>query len=618
VSSGDACAAKAAPLSWARGQVALTVAWWAAPGIALAVGVRALALGSVSQIGPLGLVSALRPELYIALALLTVSFLSCVFRSRKAPGLLLSAHVVVFVVLLFGAATIIEPLPRIISGWLHVGFADYIARTGRSLPELDARFSWPGFFALAAMATRAAGMKNAMPLLGWTPVVLNLLYGAVVFQLAQATLRDARRAWLAVWLFFPANWVGQDYFGPQALNYLFYLAVLAVLLIWFRQLRFRRPDRRKRGLGRVRRVLLCMARLPALPMLHEPNAHPVGRTSRVGLIGLVVVIFVASTVSHQLTPVAIVISVGALVIAGRCTVRALPLLLSVILIGYISYLTVPYWSGHIHDMFGSFGNVGGTVNHGAVERVRGDEGHRAVVLVRLVLPATVWALAAAGAWRRMRRRHGDLGFLVLAGAPFLLLVAQSYGGEILLRVYSFTLPFMVGLLVAFVAPAWPVRRPVAAAIMAGILSATLTAAFFVARYGNESFEQVRPTDLQAVNWLYAHAPPDSSFVAVTSNVPWRTQGIERYDYRPLGRDLGPTAVPAIEDEMRRNPKGAFLILTKGQSVFAESYLGMPPGWGENIERQVADSGHFQLVYANSEASIYILTAAKGTAGGTHR
>ncbi|SIM50559.1 hypothetical protein [Micromonospora cremea] len=585
----------------------LAGAEWAAPAAALALGVWALRRGDVADIGSLGLVTALRPELYVALALLTAGFLHGVFRTRPASDALLAAYVIVLVVLLFGAAPFIEPLPRMIPGWLHVGFADYIARTGETLPELDARFSWPGFFALTAMATRVAGMPDAMPLLAWAPVGFNLAYGIAVFRLARLTSPDARAAWLALWLFFPANWVGQDYLGPQAMNYLFYLVLLMMLLRWFRPGR-RDGSHRERSPRSPLGLLLRLLLLPPRPLRLEPVTHRSSPASLVGLVAVVLAVFMASTVSHQLTPIAIVVCVGALVLVRRCTLRTLPVLFAVVLMAYISYGAVAYWAGHLDDMFGSVGNVGGTINHGAVQRVRGDEGHQTVVLLRLVLTLVVWGLAVVGAWRRMRRGHADLGLLTLAGAPFLLLAMQSYGGEIFLRVYAFALPFMAILLSALLVPAWPARRRVPAALLAGTLSTVLIAAFFVARYGNEAFEQVRPADHRAVEWLYAHAPAGVSFVSVTSNVPWRAQGVERYRYRPLGEDLGPTTVGAIEEEMRHNPKGAYLIITEGQFVFAESFLGKPRGWGENLEREVVDSGQFRLVYTNPEARVYVLAS----------
>lgn len=585
------------------------VRMWSMPVIALGLGVASLLRADAADIGPLGLVTALRPGLYVALALLTASFVIGVFREQSSSRWWLAAHVVVLVVLLHGAASMIEPLPRMVSSWLHVGFADYIARTGETLPELDARFSWPGFFALVAMATGTAGMANAMPLLTWTPVVLNLLYCAAVYRLARELSPEPRTAWLAVWLFVPANWVGQDYFGPQAMNYLFYLVLLLALVAWFRGA----PRARSRPPGRAVGWLRSALRLPREPRWLEPERPPLGPAALAGLIGIVLVVFAASTVSHQLTPVAAVVAVSGLVLVGSCTMRTLPVLLGVLLVAYISYGTVAYWSGHLDDVFGFIGRLNRTVSDTTVERVRGDTAHQIVVLSRLSIAALVWGLAAAGAWWRARRGQGDRALLALAGAPFLLPALQSYGGEMLLRVYAFALPFVVILVAAVPGALGSVRRVGHPAVLAGVLSLALIGSFFVARYGNEAFEQVRPADAQAVTWLYAHAPEGASLVSLTSNVPWRAQNIETYKYDPLGEDLGPDSLEAIEMAMRRNPRGAYLIVTEGQFVFAESFLGKPPGWGEDIERQLVESGRFRLVYTNPGARIYVLAAQESEA-----
>jgi hypothetical protein len=589
---------------------------WSTPAVALLVGVTSLVASSPDDIGRFGLVQALRPELYACLALLTASFVTVLLVRPSAPGILLAAHVVVLVVLLHGAATILEPLPRFPSAWLHVGFADYIARTGQTLPELDARMSWPGFFALAAMVTRAAGLRDAMPLLGWTPVAFNLLYGVAVYLIARNTTSDRRASWLAVWLFYPANWVGQDYFAPQALDYLFYLIVLVVLLLWFRPSRLERLERgrwlRNPGWRRLADPLLRAARLPPAPMQHEPRTGQLPPRQRVGLMLALTTIFLASTVSHQLTPPTMIASVAMLVVVDRCSVRQLPLLLAVILAGYVSYLTVAYWSGHLVDLLGSLGQVGKTVSSSTTARVQGDAAHQLVSRARLLLTIAVWCIAGAGAWRRLRRGAGDLALLGLAVAPFLVILLQSYGGEVLLRVYLFVLPPMAVLLAGVLLPAGTPRRPGLTAVLAGLLTVGLIGAFYLTRYGNEIFEQVRPADVDAVNWLYRRAPPGSTLVAVTSNVPWRFEKVEQYEYTPLSDDLGPQELNVIEHEMATNPRGAFLIMSKGQNVYAESYFGRPSGWGERLEDQLLRSSRFRLVYRNAEAMVFVLaTPQKG-------
>jgi hypothetical protein len=589
---------------------AANVAMWLSPAVALLLGVGSLVASTPEDIGQFGLVQALKPTLYFCLVLLTASFVTVLFFRRSPSPLLLAAHVGVLIILLHGAATIIEPVPRFTPAWLHVGFADYIARTGHTLP-LDARMSWPGFFALAAMMTRAAGLQNSMPLLGWTPVIFNGLYGILVYLIARNTSPDRRAAWLAVWLFYPANWVGQDYFAPQGLNYLFYLVIIAVLLMWFRPSRLERLRREfhRRPWPRlelVADVVRHVVGLPASPMRGERDNLDLLPWQRVGLMSVIITIFTASTVSHQLTAPTVVMSVAALVAVHRCSVRTLPVLLGVIMAAYVSYLAVAYWSGHLQQLLSSIGDVSGTLSAGATQRVQGNPAHELVSRTRLLLTAAIWSLAAVGAWRRLRRGTGDLALFALIASPFGVILLQSYGGEVLLRVYMFALPATVVLLAAVLIPGGPPVSRWFAAAAAALLSVALIGSFYVTRYGNEIFEQVRPADVEAITWLYQRAPRKSTFVAITSNVPWRFKAVEQYTYTPLSDDLGPQELKAIEREMRANPRGAFLIMSKAQNVYAESFYGRPPGWGERLERQVISSGRFRIVYENPEAKIFVL------------
>jgi hypothetical protein len=363
--------------------------------------------------------------------------------------------------------------------------------------------------------------------------------------------------------------------------------------------------------------MLHLIGLPPAPMLYEPEPVQASPATHTGLMVVVLLLFTAGTVSHQLTPVTIVLSVCVLAAVRRCSVEALPFLLFVIVAGYISYLTVIFWSGHLHDVLGSVGQPGSTVDSGIAARVQGDPGHLLVVQVRQLFTVGVWILAAVGAWRLMRRGRGDFALFGLAAAPFLLVLAQSYGGEVFLRIYAFALPFMVVLMVAMLVPRWPSWHPVVAATLTCVLSLGLTGIFFVARYGNESFERVLPGDAKAVDWLYDNATTGATFVAVTANVPWRFREVEQYQYLPLYDDLGPDRLPAIETAMEANPRGAYLILTRGQYVMAEVFYGVEPGWGERIEQQVIASGRFQRIYSGEGAKIFVLTRVAGVAGESH-
>jgi hypothetical protein len=63
------------------------------------------------------------------------------------------------------------------------------------------------------------------------------------------------------------------------------------------------------------------------------------------------------------------------------------------------------------------------------------------------------------------------------------------------------------------------RRPVQLVVAAAALA--LVPLFVLTRYGNESFEQVRPNEIEALRTLYRIAPPGSELVSPTSQVPWQ-------------------------------------------------------------------------------------------------
>ena len=196
---------------------------------ALAIGLLSLTTARESAIGQYGLIQALPPLYFVSLGILAVSFI-LLWRSPQPRFPEFVLGLIILVVLLQGAPSIIESEPRFGVAWLHAGFTNYVAQTGQVLPGVDARFSWPSFFTGMALLSRTAGLPNAMILIRWWPVFMNLLYLPPLYLLSKSLLRDQKRAMLAVWLFPFANWVGQDYYSPQSVAYLLYLVLLCVVL----------------------------------------------------------------------------------------------------------------------------------------------------------------------------------------------------------------------------------------------------------------------------------------------------------------------------------------------------------------------------------------------------
>ncbi|MFF4157704.1 lipopolysaccharide biosynthesis protein [Streptomyces sp. NPDC001678] len=544
--------------------------------------------------GGFGLVSVLPVATLLGAGLLVVAFAGALWLPECRRWLLLTV-LLATVVSLHAVPAVLEGPPRFATAWQHLGFLDYIGRTGDAVPDLDARWSWPGFFAAAAFAARACGVGDLTEVLRWWPLAVQLLSLAPMLLLTRVVRAGWRATWAALWLFALSGWVGQDYFSPQSLNYLFYLLFVAVLLLWFRwpgQLR-----------GRL---------LPG-----EREVLPVGRGPAAVLLGLVVALFAASVASHQLTPFVMLGVLTALVLARRLTPTGLPLLCGVMLAVWVGFLAEPYWSGHFDELFGGLGSLGGNLSSSVSGRIEGGSAtHKMVLYVRVALAAGVLGLAALGWWRRRRAGIGDLSLLLLTCVPFLAFGMQSYGGEVALRVFLFALPgaCLLAALALFPRPAAAPRRAHRGALAALLAGLVLVLGFLVARWGNESFERVRPGEVAAMDYVYAHDRPTVRLLwtssdtvnNVTPALPWGARDMERVRYEPTLAPRDPGRVADLVEALRKAGPGSLLVVNRGQSDYLELSAGYAPDWDSRVRRALDGRPELRRVFGNDDAVLYEL------------
>lgn len=557
---------------------------------AAALWLYALPRVDLHRLSDIGLITALPAPFFLAVAVLTLGFFREVMRPAPRP-LVLWAHLIAAVVFLHGVTGAVEPVPRFSTSWIHAGFTKQMADSNAALPLLDARFSWPGFFAAAGLVQRVAGLESALWFVRWAPVLLDLAVLLPVAVLVRVAAVPDRARWTALWLFCVGNWVGQDYFSPQALNYFLYLTLLAVLL------RYYRPAG-----GGVRLPVLSR-----IPSLEEPPAVTTPR-ARAALVVVMVGLAAASTVSHQLTPFAMAVAAGALVAGGRCTLRLLPVLFAVMAVAWLSFAAEPYWVGHLADVTGGVGKLGSSLQSGVSDRLDGSAGHVFVLRLRMVVTVGLWALAAVGVVRSIRGNGGvPWPHVLLAGAPLTLVALQSYGGEILLRVYLFSLPFaaLLAALAFFPSEGAGRRRDPAKAVAAVTACSLLaTAAFLVIRYGNERFESFTADEVAAADWLSRNAAPKSQLVALNPQVAWRDHDIATFTY--LGQ-IDHRHLDEAEEILSyltpRSGADGYLLMTRSQEAYGEMAQGEPPGWTAEIERMLVGTGEAQVVFRNDDATV---------------
>ncbi|MFB6640512.1 lipopolysaccharide biosynthesis protein [Streptomyces chartreusis] len=563
--------------------------------------VPALRLGEsdLDGMGGLGLISVLPSPTLLGAALLAVTFASLLWLGREHRALLLIT-LLATVVSLHALPALIETEPRFATAWQHLGFLDYIDRTGSAVPDLDARWSWPGFFAVAAFAAKACGVSDPAELIRWWPLTMQLLYLVPMFLLVRHMRASWRAKWTGIWVFVLGGWVGQDYFSPQGFTYLLYLVFAAVLLVWFRAPR-----------------VIWTKRRPG-----ELEVEPTDRRQRAVLLMVVIGLFAASVPAHQLTPFVMLGVLTALVLVGRSELRGLPILFGVMVTVWIGFLAEPYWSGHFDELFGGVGGVGSNVSSSVSGRIEGGSStHKLVLYVRVLLAGGVMAFACWGWWRRRFHHYRERSLLVLTFVPFLGFGMQSYGGEMALRVFMFALPgaaLLTGLaffprtgVTAKERDKDRVSLAPLAALMAGLV---LMGGFLVARWGNEPFERVKPGEVAAMAYVYAHDDPSLRLLWLSSDpvndvtpaMPWGSRDMEKVSYLPTQAPVDPVLVSGLVKALKDAGPNSYLMINRGQVTYLRLDVGYSASWETRLLLNLDKRQELKRVFANSDVTMYAL------------
>lgn len=566
----------------------------------------------LSGLTDLGLVSVLPRGTILLLFLLTASFGLALAR-RPLGSWVPLIHVVVLIVMLYGITTFLEPEPRVSAVYKHVGVMNYIGHYGSVNPGYDAYFNWPGFFALGAMITQAAGFHSPLAFAAWGPIAFNLLFLPPLVVIFRWASDDPRITWLGLWAFYSTNWVAQDHISPQATAFLLWLSILAALLTWFTP----RPERLADApLMRQLARLVSLQQLRALLKSGFPVARRAGTTSkRVALFLLVVAMYGAIVTGHQLTPVPALLAVSGLVVFARLETRSFPVIMAVLLAAWVTYVASDYLAGNAGALTGSVGAVSQNVGQSVGSRFAGSREHELIVDLRVVATLLIWLLAAAGFVRRLRARRADVAMAVVAGTPFLLPALQPYGGEILLRVFLFALPAVSFFIASLTFPSEAAGRgwlTIAGVVLVGCL---LLGLFQYTRYGNERLDNFTPADAAVVHEFYRVAPRGATVFAPNDNLPWRYQAYTAYNYGlftdlDAWRPARPNPRLLASELLGKFPStGGYVVVTQSTEIAADLLDGKP-GVIEGVVKVLRTSPIVREIYGNADGELFRVAATR--------
>jgi hypothetical protein len=594
---------RALPRAWWPSRASPVLAHGAIVTAALGCWVAALRGADVGRVSGLGLLAVLPAAYYVALALLACGFVAAAGRPRPSP-VVLAAYVLAFAILLHATAAILYPEPRYTWTYKHLGVIDAIGAHGAADRSVDVYQNWPGFFALVAWFSRAAGVEP-IDVARWAQPGFALADVAVVLFCLRGLTRDTRHVWTATWIFVIGDWIGQEYLAPQALGFLLVSVVVGVVLRWRPPV----PEVAARGVRGLRRARDWSLRsgfaqaAPAGAWLPSRGAVLVGATASLAVI-----------VSHQLSPVFLIAALTALTLVGP---RPPPWALVAVIAAELwwVWLAWPFLAGHF-DLL-SFGPATGAQPAAALDHAL--PGASASAQAARAGVALVLALAVAGGVRRWRAGRRDPVPAALALVPWLVAVVQSYDGEGPLRAYLFALPWLAFFAASACRPAGAARTALRRSWQLGAATAGVAACTLFGYFGQGAIQVMSPADVAASRWFLDHAPPGATLTLVAPSFPDRLD--RRYaghldasraltDIRGLrGRRLGARDIPAIAGFLQRARGPRYLVLSPSQRRYAR-YAGLfAPGSFKTLAAALRESPRFRLVFRDGPAQVFVLRSS---------
>ena len=582
---------------------------WIPPVVGAGLWAAALVTTDARSLRAWGLIPALTWPYWagLGLVLLGAVGLSQASRLRHGP---LAAHVGVLLAMLYATAPALADAPRYTYTYKHIAITQYIELYGSVDKQIDIYHRWPGFFSLSAWFSQIAGLPDPTSYAAWAEIYFTGLDALVVFAAVHVLSRSARTAWQATLLFTVTNWIGQDYYSPQAFGFLLMLGVLLICLVGLRA----DPG----PFGRwVERLVSRVFRVRA--PLRKGGTSMLGRGAVGRLVGLAVLVDAVLAASHQLTPYVLLVQLGALVLGGYVRPWWMLGAASIATVGYL----VPNYD-FVVNTFGILTSADPLAN-ATSKTVDGNP----VLALRIIGDLALLSLAGCflmcflGLVRRVRRGLVSDAVVVgtLAFAPLLTLAAQNYGGEARLRVLLYALPWLCTGITWLWSPEGAARRGVRLLVPTGI-TVGLTVCFVAFFFGREDLNQLNRQEVRAAAYLFdpATVQPGAVVMLTAPNFPARYGPLyfrlARADLPALSFDgfgSRPLLFPSNKDVeaaatyiQQAGGNGGYLVFSQGQEAFARDYQLYPAYALRAFEGAVAQSRRFTLVYNEPSARIYEL------------
>ncbi len=529
----------------------------------------------------LGLAGGLALPYWVGLLLLPMAAIVEASRGPSASRSVLAMLVVGWFLLVWLTPLVLEGTPRFRTSYSNYGYVDPLVR-GEGIDR--ARFlyhNWP-IFPIAMATVRVLGI-GVEALLAIFPAIMLLIYlGLMGLLLAQfderpTEARDKRmdrqeaidrlrgldpRLLLVLFLFPVFDWTGQDYFSPQALAFVFFLAFTVILANVAGS-----ADRR-------------------------PSA-----AQTVGLI----LLFSAIVATHVLTSL-FALSILAVLVVVR-VIRPWTILATalVIFVGWQVYVAAPFYASYGDNLLEGLLRLGSFLETNIANRVSGSPGHALAAQLRILATAIIFGLGIASLAIIVRHRAWvwQVRFAVAYLLGILAVIPISiYGGEALIRGLLFSLPMLLVLIYLTIGQR-AIMGLVAAALVIGAPLHVFT------HYGNELYDYVSPGELAVFQHVADLAPaniyggyPAGAFQQ-TASLDTRNPSIPRLE--------DPTTVEDFLEPERHNwaerAVPTYVVLVRGDRAAVRLFRD-DPDLIDRAQAALAADPSFEILFENPDGVIF--------------
>ncbi|MCL2172299.1 MAG: hypothetical protein FWB84_01430 [Candidatus Bathyarchaeota archaeon] len=524
---------------------------------------------SLSNITDFGLVTALPLTYFISLSILSISFVISLFSFANKK--LLFLQIILLIMFLFLTPVLIEGARQRFA-YNSYAVSDYIIRTGFADPAQVAYSNWPSFQIFTAIFVMITGVNASSLIPFCSPFLMELAMLLPLYFFFKTVSNNNLKIWLSLWVFYFANWGSRDYLSSQTFSFILFILIFTLLTF------IANRNLRDNSVKDSDRAILIAA----------------------------IILFISVVAGHQLSAIIPLGILFVLYITKYFKSKYVLLNFVVIVVGWTVYAANVYVIGNfrrlsseitdvLSNVFMNFNKTGANQVWG---RVLTNEVKMIYAIIFLVFAFINLVIAYK---KKTLNRTDKLMLFSIIGIWILFLL--PYGGEVFTRLWLFSLP----LIVFFVVKTVDHRKIFAIfAIFIILFSPTM---FVWARYGEETYDYITPSELSGSKFLRSSTVP--SCLLIGNGDHWASTqegfGVYRVHYLDfiINKDNITLALEYTMFGLRSQgvTDPLYLIFSHGNS---ERYrrLYSEPELFDDFAVQLSNSTIFNKIYSNPNFEMY--------------